>query len=60
MQELPTNKPNSPFKHTQDFNQNTHVTPYLPIVFIDNISLYFSSMSSIQDLLKGSQSHHGV
>ena len=25
MQELPTNEPNFPFKHTQDFDQTTHV-----------------------------------
>ena len=37
MEELPTNKLNFPFKHTQDFNKSTHVASYWPIVFINNI-----------------------
>ena len=52
MQELPTNKTNFPLKHTQDFNQTTHVAPYGPIVFNDNISFYFNSLHSVQDVLK--------
>ena len=54
MQELPTNKPNFPFKHTQDVNQTRHVAPYEPIVFNDNICFYFNSLSSVQDVLKES------
>ena len=52
MQELPTNKPNFSFKHTEDFNQTTHVAPYGPIVFNDNISFYFNFLHSVQDVLK--------
>ena len=44
-----------PFKHTEDFNQTTHVAPYGPIVFIDNISINFNSLSSVQYVLKESQ-----
>ena len=43
------------FKFTEDFNETTHVAPYGPNVFIENISLYFNSVSSIQDLLKEPQ-----
>ena len=43
---------------TQDFNQTIHVAPYVPIAFNDNLSFYyFNSLSSVQDVLKGS--HHG-
>ena len=49
---MPTNKINFSFKLTQDFNQTVHVEPYGPIVFINNISLYFNSISSVHDLLK--------
>ena len=44
MQELSTNKPSFSFKYTEDFNQTTHVAPYEPIVFNDNISFYFNSL----------------
>ena len=54
MQELPTNKPNIPFKYTEDFNQTTHVPPYEPIVFNDNISFYCNSLNSVQEVLKES------
>ena len=54
MQELSTNKPSFSFKYTEDFNQTTHVAPYEPIVFNDNISFYFNSLSSIQDVFKES------
>ena len=57
IQELPSNKPNFPFKYTEDLNQTTHVGAYEPIVFNDNISFYFSSPSSVQNMLK--ESHHG-
>ena len=33
MQELPTHK------HTEDFNQTTHVAPYEPVTINDNLSL---------------------
>ena len=52
MQELPTNKPNFPLKHTQDFNQTTHVAPYGPIVFNDNISLYFNYSYYVSNLVE--------
>ena len=54
MQELPTNKPKFPFTHTLDFNPTTHVALCGPIVFIDNISLYFNAISSVQDLTEES------
>ena len=54
MQGLPTNKPNFLFKYTEDFNQTTHVAAYEPIVFNDNLSFYFNSLSSVQDILKES------
>ena len=56
IQELPSNKPNFPLKYTEDLNQ-THVGVYEPIVFNDNISFYFNSPSSVQNMLK--ESHHG-
>ena len=55
MQEFPKNKPNFPFKHIQDFNQTIHVAPYRPIIFTDDISLYFNFLSSVQNVLKESQ-----
>ena len=42
MQELPTNKANFLIKITQDFNSSRHAAPHLPIVFTDNIILYFN------------------
>ena len=57
MQELPTNKPNFLFKHTEDFNQTTHAAAYEPIVFIDNISFDLKSLSSVQEVFK--ESCHG-
>ena len=51
MKKLPKNKPNSYFKHTQDFNQATDVAPYGPIVFNNDISFYFNSLSSVQNVL---------
>ena len=56
MQELPTKKPSFLFKQTEDFNQPTHVAPYEPIAFNDNLS-FFNFLSSVQDVLKGS--YHG-
>ena len=52
MQELPTNKPSFLFKQTEDFNQTTHVAPYEPIAFNDNLS-FFNSLSSVQMYWKG-------
>ena len=48
MQELPTNKPNFPFKHTEDFNKTAHVASHWPIIFRNNISFYFNSFSFVQ------------
>ena len=42
MHELPTNKANFLIKTTQDFNSSRHAAPHLPIVFTDNIILYFN------------------
>ena len=52
MQELPTTKPNFPFKHTQNFNQITHVALYGPIVFNDNISLYLNYSYYVSNLVE--------
>ena len=52
---FPTNK--TKFRHTEDFNQTTHVAPYEPIVLNDNLS-YFNSLSFVQDVLKGSCHGH--
>ena len=49
---LPTSKPNFLFENTQDFNQTTHLGPQEPIVFIDNISLYFYAISSVHNLIE--------
>ena len=57
MQELPANKPNFLFKNTEDFKQTAHVAPQRPIVFTDNMSFNFNSLSSVQDVFK--ESHHG-
>ena len=54
MQELPINKPYFLFKHTEDFNQSTYIEAYEPIVFNDDLSFYFNSLSSVQDVLKES------
>ena len=42
MHELPINKVNFLIKTTQDFNSSRHAAPHLPIVFTDNIILYFN------------------
>ena len=57
MRELPTIKTDFLFENSQDFNQTTHARPQHPIVFIDNISLYFNSLSSEKYVFKWS--HHG-
>ena len=53
MQELPTIKTNFLFKNSQDFNQTTHAGPYLPIVFTDNIILYFNYLVFVLHVSKG-------
>ena len=57
MLELPTIKTDFLFKNSQDFNQTIHARPQHPIVFIDIISLYLNSISSVKYLFKWS--HHG-
>ena len=52
MQESPTKKTNFIFVNMQDFNQTTHGGPQDPNVFIDNISLYFNCLGSVQDVFK--------
>ena len=53
MQELPTNKPNFLFKHTQDFNEITHVASYWAMVFIViNISFYFNYCYYVSKLIE--------
>ena len=46
--ELPTIKTDFLFENSQDFNQTTRARPQHPIVFIDNISLYFNCISSVE------------
>ena len=48
MWELPAIKTDFLFENSQDFNQTTHARPQHPIVFIDNISLYFNCISSVK------------
>ena len=57
MRELPTIKTDFLFENSQDFNQTTHARPQHSIVFIDNISLYFNCISSVEYAFKWS--HHG-
>ena len=54
MLELPTIKTDFLFENSQDFNQTTHARPQHPIVFIDNISLYFNCISSVKYVFKWS------
>ena len=58
MQELPTNKANFLIKTTQDFNSSRHAAPHLPIVFTDNIILYFNYKLFVLHLFK--RSHNGT
>ena len=55
MLDLPTIKTDFLFENSQDFNQTTHARPQHPIVFIDNISLYFNCISSVNVFKR---SHH--
>ena len=55
MQELPTNKANFLIKTTQDFNSSRHAAPHLPIVFTDNIILYFNYKFFVLHLFKRSR-----
>ena len=57
MQELPTNKANFLIK-TKDFNSSRHAAPRLPIVFTDNIILYFNYKLFVLHLFK--RSHNGT
>ena len=56
MWESPTIKTDFPFENSQDFNQTTNGRPQDPIVFIDNISLYFNCINSAKYVFKWS--HH--
>ena len=58
MQELPTIKTDFLFENSQDFNQTTHAGPEHPIVFIDNISLFFNCISSVKYVFKWSYHSH--
>ena len=58
MQALPTNKANFLIKTTQDFNSSRHAAPHLPIVFTDNIILYFNYKLFVLHLFK--RSHNGM
>ena len=58
MQELATNKANFLIKTTQDFNSSRHAAPHLPIVFTDNIILYFNYKLFVLHLFK--RSHNGM
>ena len=52
MLELPTIKTDFLFENSQDFNQTTHARAQYPIVFIQNISLYFNCISSVKYVFK--------
>ena len=54
MHELPTNKANFLIKTTQDFNSSRHAAPHLPIVFTDNIILYFNWIPFVLHVFKRS------
>ena len=58
MWELPTIKTNFLFKSSQDFNQTTHAGLHLPIVFIDNIILYFNYLVFVLHVFKMSCNAH--
>ena len=58
MQELPTNKANFLVKTTQDFNSSRHAAPHLPIVFTDNIILYFNYLAFVLHVFKRSCNAH--
>ena len=58
MHELPTNKANFLIKTTQDFNSSRHAAPHLPIVFTDNIILYFNWIPFVLHVFKRSRNAH--
>ena len=58
MWELPTFKTNFLFENSQDFNQTTHAAPHLPVVFIDNIILYFNYLVFVLHVFKRSHNAH--
>ena len=49
MQELPTNKPNFPLNHTEDFYKTTHVARYSSTILINIITLYSNSFVFVQN-----------
>ena len=55
MLDLPTIKADFLFENSQDFNQTTHARPQHPIVFINNITLYFNCISSVKYVFKRSR-----
>ena len=55
---LPTIKTDFLFENSQDFNQTTHARPQRPIMFIDNISLYFNCISCVKYVFKRSHYSH--
>ena len=58
MLDLQTIKTDFLFENSQDFNQTAHARPQHPIVFINNISLYFNCISSVKYLFKSSRHGH--
>ena len=58
MHELPTNKANFLIKTTQDFNSSRHAAPHLPIVFTDNVILYFNLITFVLHVFKRSHNAH--
>ena len=58
MHELPTNKANFLIKTTQDFNSSRHAAPHLPIVFTENIILYFNLIPFVLHVFKRSHNAH--
>ena len=58
MRELPTIKTDFLFENSLDFSQTAHKRPQDPIVFIDNISLYFNCISSVKYVFKWSRQGH--
>ena len=58
MHELQTDKGNFLIKTTQDFNSSRHAAPHLPIVFTDNIILYFNKIPFVLHVFKRSCNAH--
>ena len=53
IQELPINKPNFPFKHTQDFYRITHIASYIDLwsSLIISVSNYFYYVSKLMEMV---------